>query len=216
MEKSTEKGSSAVVSRPHDHQDMGVEGLIGNSSVRTTETLLRIVPMGFCVTAMVMMLKNSQTNDFGSSLLLGSRRFQVLGLCERGLRRLFLSVGVLYRYESPFYHVSNLDLLLLRPGDPSAAKTAAMTYVILAAGAVSAEVLYLAKNGDTAITWSEACGVFDIFCRKAKMSTVITFATMICYAVLSLLSSYRLFSNYDAPISYPCKNKGTEMPVFAA
>ncbi|KAK9148521.1 hypothetical protein Scep_007278 [Stephania cephalantha] len=208
MEKLTEKGSSAVVSRPHDHQDMGVEGYLrGNSSVRTTETLVRIVPMGFCVTAMVMMLKNSQTNDFGSV------SYSDLG----GFKYLVYANGICagYSFLSAFFTAVN------RPSTIFQTWTffffdQAMTYMILAAGALSAEVLYLAENGDAAITWSEACSVFDLFCRKAKMSTVITFATMVCYAVLSLLSSYRLFSNYDAPISFPCNNKGTEMPVFAA
>lgn len=37
-----------------------------SSAMRTAETLLRLVPMGLCVTALVVMLKNSQTNDYGS------------------------------------------------------------------------------------------------------------------------------------------------------
>ena len=38
----------------------------GNTCMRTAETLLRLVPMGLCIAALVVMLKNSQTNDFGS------------------------------------------------------------------------------------------------------------------------------------------------------
>lgn len=30
------------------------------------ETLLRLIPMGLCVSALVIMLKNSQSNDYGS------------------------------------------------------------------------------------------------------------------------------------------------------
>ncbi|KAK9142801.1 hypothetical protein Syun_012201 [Stephania yunnanensis] len=234
MEKLTEKGSSAVVSRPHDHQDMGVEGLRGNSSVRTTETLVRIVPMGFCVTAMVMMLKNSQTNDFGSVSYsdLGGFKYLVYanGICAgySFLSAFFTAVNrpsTIFQTWTFFFFDQARCGFCAKHCDPSISdhlicdgfgRLQAMTYMILAAGALSAEVLYLAENGDAAITWSEACSVFDLFCRKAKMSTVITFATMVCYAVLSLLSSYRLFSNYDAPISFPCNNRGTEMPVFAA
>lgn len=36
------------------------------SSLRTVESLLRLVPMALCVAALVVMLKNSQSNDFGS------------------------------------------------------------------------------------------------------------------------------------------------------
>ncbi|KAK7333050.1 hypothetical protein VNO80_29810 [Phaseolus coccineus] len=37
-----------------------------------------------------------------------------------------------------------------------------LTYIILAAGAVSTEVLYLSENGNTATTWSSACGSFAV------------------------------------------------------
>ena len=88
-----------------------------------------------------------------------------------------------------------------------------LTYVILAAGTVSTEVLYLASKGDTAITWSEACVSFGGFCHKALISTVITFVVVICYAALSLLSSYKLFSKYDSPVlTYP--GKGIEIATF--
>ncbi|KAK1353854.1 hypothetical protein POM88_052219 [Heracleum sosnowskyi] len=82
-------------------------------------------------------------------------------------------------------------------------------YVLLVAGAVSTEVVYLAYKGDAAITWSGACKQLGKFCHKATASLAITFAVVICYAVLSLVSSYRLFSRYDAPIGYT--NKGIDM-----
>lgn len=87
-----------------------------------------------------------------------------------------------------------------------------LTYLILAAGAISTEVVYLAYKGDASITWSQTCGSFGGFCRKATASIVITFVVTLCYAVLSLISSYRLFSKYDAPVA--CDNKGIEIPVF--
>ena len=37
-----------------------------SSSMRTAETMLRLLPMGRCVVALVIMLKNQQTNDYGS------------------------------------------------------------------------------------------------------------------------------------------------------
>lgn len=75
--------------------------------------------------------------------------------------------------------------------------------MILAAGTVAAEVLYLANKGDNAITWSEACGEYGGFCHKATASVGITFGAVACYVVLSLISSYRLFTTYDAPIRFP-------------
>lgn len=87
-----------------------------------------------------------------------------------------------------------------------------LTYTILAAGAVSTEVLYLAYKGDVAITWSRACGSFGGFCHKATASVAITLAAAACYMVLSLVSSYRLFSRFDAPVA--CTSKGIEDPGF--
>jgi uncharacterized protein (TIGR01569 family) len=87
------------------------------------------------------------------------------------------------------------------------------TYLILAAGAASAELLYLAYNGDKEVTWSEACGVFGGFCRQARTSVAITFGSVVCYIVLSLISSYRLFSAYDAPVPSH-GSKGVEIAAF--
>jgi len=74
-----------------------------------------------------------------------------------------------------------------------------LTYIILAAGAVSTEVLYLAEKGNTDTTWSSACGSFGRFCNKVTASVTITFVAVLCYVLLSLISSYKLFTKYDAP-----------------
>lgn len=34
--------------------------------IRTAETMLRLAPVGLCVAALVVMLKDSETNEFGS------------------------------------------------------------------------------------------------------------------------------------------------------
>lgn len=37
-----------------------------NNGSNIGEIILRLLPMGLCVVALVIMLKNSQTNDYGS------------------------------------------------------------------------------------------------------------------------------------------------------
>ncbi|KAJ6770615.1 CASP-LIKE PROTEIN 2A1 [Salix purpurea] len=174
------------------------------TTMRTAETLLRLVPMALCVSALVVMLKNSQTNDFGS-----------LSYSDLGAFRYLVNAnGICAGY-------SLLSAVIVAMPRPSTMPRAwafflldqLLTYVILAAGTVSTEVLYLASKGDTTITWSEACVSFGGFCHRALISTVITFAVVICYAVLSLLSSYNLFSKYDSPVlTYP--GKGIEIATF--
>ncbi|KAF8388656.1 hypothetical protein HHK36_025336 [Tetracentron sinense] len=172
----------------------------GNASMRTAETLLRLAPMALCVAALVLMLKNSQVNDFGSVSYsdLGAFRYLVYanGVCAA------------YSLLSSFYTAVPRSSTMPRDWTLFFFDQV-FTYVILAAGTVSTEVVYLAYKGDEAVTWSEACGVFGGFCRKATASVAITFVAMACYALLSLISSYRLFSNYDAPIA-----KGVDIAAF--
>ncbi|KAE8021885.1 hypothetical protein FH972_007735 [Carpinus fangiana] len=164
------------------------------SGMRTAETMLRLVPMALCVAALVVMLKNSQTSDFGS-----------LSYSDLGaFRYLVHANGICAGYSL----LSAIVVAMPRPSTMSRAWTfflldQMLTYIILAAGAVSMEMLYLAYKGDTAITWSAACGSFDGFCRRATASVAITFVAVVCYTVLSLISSYKLFSKYDAPAANP-------------
>ncbi|KAK6132518.1 hypothetical protein DH2020_033727 [Rehmannia glutinosa] len=178
---------------------------IGSPTMRTAETLLRILPMALCVVALVIMLKDSQTNEYGSLSYsdLGAFRYLVhaSGVCA-GYSLLSAVVAAVPRPStmSRAWAFFLLDQLL--------------TYIILAAGAISTEVVYLAYKGDASITWSQTCGSFGGFCRKATASIAITFIVTLCYAGLSLISSYRLFSKYDAPVAYT--NKGIEVATFQA
>lgn len=131
-----------------------------------------------------------------------------------------------------FHNASCLDLLLSRPGLVRSqnirliiewsAKTniwllllsQILTYVVLAAGAVSAEVLYLAYKGDDAITWSDACSSYGSFCHRATASVIITFFVVCFYVVLSIISSYKLFTRFDPPAIVDSKN--LEVAVFGS
>ncbi|KAA8524929.1 hypothetical protein F0562_011433 [Nyssa sinensis] len=205
MEEKREKGSAVAGSSPMEMVSTrdGEEVNGQNMSMRTAETLLRLLPMALCVVALVVMLKDSQTNDFGSLSYsdLGAFRYLVHanGICA-GYSLLSAIVAAVPR-PSTMYRAWTFFLL-----------DQVLTYIILAAGAVSMEVMYLAYKGDEAITWSEACESFGGFCRKATASIAITFLVVICYALLSLISSYRIFSKYDAPIGY--NGKGIQIAAF--
>ncbi|CAN1301436.1 CASP-like protein 2A1 [Linum perenne] len=90
------------------------------------------------------------------------------------------------------------------------------TYLILGAAAVSTEVLYLANKGDIDITWSAVCGSFAGFCHKASASVILTFVVVAWFALLSLVSSYKLFSRFDPPLllSSPPNKAGLEIAAF--
>lgn len=68
MEKS-EKGNGVAPATRSPMALMGPsrnENQEVNTSMRTAETMLRLVPMALGVAALAVMLKNSQSNDFGS------------------------------------------------------------------------------------------------------------------------------------------------------
>nr|CAD1839483.1 unnamed protein product [Ananas comosus var. bracteatus] len=192
-EKKRKVAAAAVLSAGGEKGEEGGGGAAGagEDGVRTLETLLRVVPMGLCLAALVVMLKNSQSNDFGAVSYSNLAAFKYLvyanGICAA------------YSLFSAFYSA------VPRPSSLSRSWAVfffdqVLTYVVLAAGTVSAEVIYLAYNGDKEVTWSRECGVFGGFCRRATASVGITFGAAACYILLSLISSYRLFSTFEAPI----------------
>ncbi|XP_050378078.1 CASP-like protein 2A1 [Argentina anserina] len=176
-----------------------VEGMSGNSnsngsSLRTAETLLRLLPIAPCVAALLVMLHDSQNNEFGSVSYshIGAFRFLVHanGICAGyALLSAIISAKSRPPTKSLAWTFFCIDQLL--------------TYIILGAGAVSTEILYLAFKGDSTITWSPACESYGGFCHKATTSVVITFLVVACFAIISLISSYKLFSKFDAPASTP-------------
>ncbi|PON68600.1 Casparian strip membrane protein [Parasponia andersonii] len=200
-EKETNNNAGAISSptpmlQVHDRDQAA--GDTNNGGMRTTETLLRLIPIAPCIAALVVMLHNSQTNDFGSVSYshLGAFRYlvHVNGIC------------------AGYSLLSAVIAAMPRPPKMSQAWTfffldQVMTYLVLAAGAASTEVLYLAFKGNPAITWSSACSSFPTFCHKATASVAVTFVVVASYALLSLISSYKLFTNYQPPTLNPAISK---------
>ncbi|PNX75716.1 CASP-like protein 10-like [Trifolium pratense] len=94
----------------------------------------------------------------------------------------------------PFQAHCRLSFIII----DSPATMPVLAYIILSAGASTMEVVYLAENGDSAILGSSACGSFGQFCHKITASVA-----LVCYVLLSLISSYKLFSKFDVPASSP-------------
>ncbi|GAB2291631.1 hypothetical protein Dimus_025886 [Dionaea muscipula] len=164
--------------------------------LRTTETLLRLFPVGLCVAALVVMLKSSPsqtTSDLGSISYstLGAFKYLVHanGICA-GYSLVSAAVSAVPRWPSTMSGAWTLFLL-----------DNILTYAILAAGAASTELVFLAYQGDDKVTWSAACTDFAGFCRKARASAIITLLVAVFYIAISFVSSYRLFSKFDPPIA---------------
>ncbi|ESW13972.1 hypothetical protein PHAVU_008G242000 [Phaseolus vulgaris] len=196
MTLTMEEGSGELESSRSGKQLIQAEGTHeefegnNNTVLRLVETLLRLFPILLSVTALIIMLKNSEENEYGSVSYTDLSAFRYLvhmnGICA-GYSLFSVIFAALPSLSSmPI----NWTLFLLDQ---------VLTYLILGAGAVSMEVLYLAEKGNSATTWSSACRAFGSFCDKVTASIAITFVVVICYVLLSLISSYKLFTNYDAP-----------------
>nr|GEU90304.1 CASP-like protein 2A1 [Tanacetum cinerariifolium] len=119
----------------------------GSSSIRTAETLLRLFPVGLCVAALVVMLKDSESNEYGALSYSNITAFRFLvhanGICA-GYSLLSAAYTAMPR---PITMPRAWTFFLLDQ---------VLTYLILAAGVVAAEVAFLTYKGDVAVTWSEA------------------------------------------------------------
>lgn len=63
-----EKGNTIVGSSPMEliKSSSSNDDEYGSNGMRTAETMLRILPMALCVVALIIMLKDSQSNEYGS------------------------------------------------------------------------------------------------------------------------------------------------------
>ncbi|TXG66564.1 hypothetical protein EZV62_007839 [Acer yangbiense] len=178
-------GETSLRQEDESHSD-------NKSGMRSAEAILRLLPVILCVAALVLMLKDSETNEYASL------SYSKLG----AFRYLVHANGICAGYSL----IAAIISAMPRPITMSQAWTffffdQVLTYLILGAGAVATQVLYLADKGDKTITWSSACDSFGVFCHKATASVVITFIAVLCYALISIISSYKLFTKYDAPLS---------------
>ncbi|WOK92084.1 CASP-like protein 2A1 [Canna indica] len=213
--------------KPAGGEDAGTqEEGSGPVEGRAAETLLRLVSLGLCLAALAIMLKNAEDGDFGAISYADLAAFKLIDLVlfsESPLRFHLIihacmhtavaGIDLLVNMSNRYLVYSNgvcaayslfsaFCVAMLRPTTLSRSWTffifdQVLAYVILAAGAVSAEIVYLAYNGDEKVTWSKECVAFGSFCRRAMTSVGITFASVACYMLLSLASSYRLFSAYQ-------------------
>ncbi|XP_010276121.1 PREDICTED: CASP-like protein 2D1 [Nelumbo nucifera] len=74
-----------------------------------------------------------------------------------------------------------------------------VAYLMVTSAAAVIEILYLAYNGDKDVSWSEACSSYGRFCSRVKVALVLHALALLFFLVLSLISTYRVFSRYQPP-----------------
>ncbi|KAL8144305.1 hypothetical protein V2J09_017337 [Rumex salicifolius] len=76
-----------------------------------------------------------------------------------------------------------------------------MAYLLVTSGSAVMEILYLAYKGDIEVSWSKACSTYGSFCHRLKIALLLHFVALIFFLVLAIISAYRAFSVYEAPIT---------------
>ncbi|XP_011627601.1 CASP-like protein 2D1 [Amborella trichopoda] len=159
---------------------------------------LRLLVIPLCVASLWVMVDNRQDNpDYGK---LDFRSFTGLTylVCINAISAGYTLLASLFSWLEG---LTRLWVLFM--------SDQVMAYMMVTSGAVVAEILYLAYNGDKSVTWSEACDSYGMFCRKAKVSLVLHFLALLCLVVISVISAYRLFSMFGPPsLSKPGEREG--------
>ncbi|GLJ40228.1 hypothetical protein SUGI_0825760 [Cryptomeria japonica] len=154
---------------------------------------LRIAALPLCIAALVLMIKSKEINDYGALKYNHIAAFKYLAYAN--------GIGAGYSVLSAFNSAVPQSRSLSRAWLVFSFDQA-FAYLILVAGAVATEVLYLAHKGDEKITWYQMCPYYGRFCNKLGASLILSFVGCVCFVILSLISAHRVFSNYDPPRLY--------------
>ncbi|KAH9305297.1 hypothetical protein KI387_009701, partial [Taxus chinensis] len=119
---------------------------------------LRIAAVGLCVAALVAMVKSKQLNDYGTLHYNYVAAFKYLTYAN-GICAVYSVLSAFNSAVPQFCSLSRAWIVF--------SFDQAFTYLILIAGAVATEVLYLAHEGDEQITWYKMCPYYGRFCNKA-------------------------------------------------
>ncbi|THU67382.1 hypothetical protein C4D60_Mb05t24060 [Musa balbisiana] len=212
-ERKQNKQARGVTAVALGGEEAAASGGADGGDGRAAETLLRVTPVGLCVAALVIMLKNAQDNDYGAISYADLTAFKYLVYVNGVCAAYSLFSAFYVAVPRPMTLSRSWTLFFLDQASILIPLCQVLTYAILAAGTMSAEIMYLAHYGDVKVTWSKECNVFGSFCKRATTSVGITFASVACYVLLSLVSSYRLFSAYETPIPF-ISSKGLEIASF--
>ncbi|GLJ14316.1 hypothetical protein SUGI_0230600 [Cryptomeria japonica] len=159
----------------------------------TFHLLFRALPLPLCIAAMVIMLHNSQTNDYGALHYSNVAAFKYLiytnGICA-GYSLLSAIDSALFAGLQSLTRAWIIFIL-----------DQVLTYVTLTSVATGVEILFLSYEGDHKVTWSRVCVSFDKFCYKARTSIFLSSVVLVCFVVSSIISAYKLFTNYEPPLT---------------
>ena len=98
-------------------------------------------------------------------------------------------IAILYPTNSDHYLIWAYDKLLVWKLQQ------VIAYLLMAAAAASSDVAYISKNGLDYIGWMEHCSYYSRFCSQAGISLVLTYFSMLIFAIQSMLSAHQLFTS---------------------
>ncbi|XP_051125599.1 CASP-like protein 2D1 [Andrographis paniculata] len=75
-----------------------------------------------------------------------------------------------------------------------------IAYLMVTSMAAQGEFLYLAYNGDEAVTWSEGCPSYGKLCRRVVVGLSLHGIGVCCFLLLAVFSAYTVFNRFQPPL----------------
>lgn len=153
------------------------------------EMALRLCVIPLTLASLWEMATNKQADDtYGEVKFSNLSGFKYL-VCINAITAAYSLVSILL---SSFKSLGHYDWLIFIMDQAAA-------YLLVTSGSAAAEVLYLAREGDREVSWSEVCSYFGRFCGRATVSVALHAAALLCFVALALISAFRVFSKCAAP-----------------
>ncbi|XP_024522667.1 CASP-like protein SELMODRAFT_431320 [Selaginella moellendorffii] len=159
-----------------------------------TSLLLRIATAVLCTLTLAFLVTSKERKEIAS--------IDIVAIWSNSKALIFLAVvsGICLGYS--LLHAAVFLVMLSGNRNPLARKKALdwmvfladqlLAYAMLSAAAASAEVAYLAKNGQVSSGWFAVCNAFSGFCNKVGVALVLSFFSVIPLAINAFISAYHL------------------------
>uniref|UniRef100_A0A0D9VDV0 CASP-like protein n=1 Tax=Leersia perrieri TaxID=77586 RepID=A0A0D9VDV0_9ORYZ len=158
---------------------------------RLAEVALRVCVVPLALASLWEMATNKQVDDtYGGISFNNLSGFRYL-VCINAITAAYSVAAILL---SSFKFIARFDWLVFLLDQVSA-------YLVLTSASAAAEVVYLAREGNREVSWSEVCSYFGRFCNTATLSVALHAGALLCFMALSLISAFRVFSKFHPPPS---------------
>ncbi|XP_076927726.1 CASP-like protein 2D1 [Bidens hawaiensis] len=161
------------------------------NTLKVIDSSLRLIVIPLSIASLWLTLTNHQEND-----VYGRLEFSNL----KGLK-FFTSISAISAGYALIAVVSSWINNLMNKAWIFIVFDQVVAYLMVACVGSIGDIVYLVYNGNQKVTWSEAFSSYGRFCGRLNLTLVLHFIAWICFIVLSMISSFRVFTRFEPPRS---------------